>query len=233
MVVVAVIAGTAQVVIQTLAPRYVQSVLNVDAADTVYIFAPSVIGLVIALLLTPRSIRRRGERNTALIGFGIMASSLFLLGFVGHLAWLDAVNPLRVLSIFGLALTEELRTAAILALPLGFGLALTTTSVHTYVNRRVPLSHQGRTFALQSTLKNGTAIIPLTMLGAAAGVFGVQSILIASPLVLLALAIGLIQLSRRFGGHAPRGRLDVLSTFWEEPATEANGNGSSVGKEQA
>ncbi|HWC30882.1 MAG TPA: MFS transporter, partial [Dehalococcoidia bacterium] len=183
MVVVAVIAGTAQVVIQTLAPRYVQAVLHVDPADAVYVFAPSALGLVLALIATPYLIRRRGERNTALMGFVILTTSLFLLGFVGHLAWLDAVNPLHALALIGPNLTEELRTAALLALPLGFGMALTTTSVHTYVNRRVPLSHQGRTFALQSTLKNGTAIIPLTTLGAAAGAFGVEAVLIASPLI--------------------------------------------------
>ena len=108
--------------------------------------------------------------------------------------------------------------AALLALPLGFGLALTSTSVHTYINRRVPISHQGRTFALQSSLKNGTAIIPLLSLSAAAGVFGVEAVLLASPLLLFALAYALIQLSRHFGGHAPRGSLGVMTTYWEEPA---------------
>jgi len=87
----------------------------------------------------------------------------------------------------------------------------------------VPLSHQGRTFALQSSLKNGAAIIPLTSLAAAAGAFGVENVLIASPFVLLALAYGLIELSRRFGGHAPRGYLGVMQTFWEEPPAAEEG----------
>jgi hypothetical protein len=223
MVFVAVIAGTAQVVIQTLAPRYVHDVLQVDPADAVYVFAPSALGLALALLATPYLIRIRGERTTALTGFVLFTGALCCLGLVGPLSFLDPVSPLRLLSLFGVDLSERLRTAALLALlalPLGFGMALTTTSVHTYVNRRVPLSHQGRTFALQSTLKNGTAIIPLTTLAAAAGVFGVEQVLLASPFVLLALAAGLIQLSRHFGGPEPRGRLDVLSSFWEEPAPE-------------
>ena len=221
MVFVAVIAGTAQIVLQTLAPRYVHSVLGADPADTVYVFAPSAAGLVLALLATPRLVRRNGERLTALWGFVLIATSLCLFGLVRHLTFIDAVNPLHALSLAGLDLNDRLRTAALLALPLGFGLALTSTSVHTYINRRVPISHQGRTFALQSTLKNGTAIIPLTSLGAAAGAFGVENILVASPFVLLALAYGLIRLSWHFGDHSPRGRpLEVMASFWEEHTEE-------------
>jgi hypothetical protein len=46
MIVVAVVSGTANVMLQTLGPRYVQSVLEVDAADAAYVFAPSAIGLL-------------------------------------------------------------------------------------------------------------------------------------------------------------------------------------------
>ena len=105
--------------------------------------------------------------------------------------------------------------------PLGFGIALTSTSVQTYINRRVPHGFQGRAFALQSSLKNGAAIVPLLTLGAAASAFGVESVLIAAPFVLLAVAYGLIQLSRYFGGQAPSFGIDVLASFWEEPAPEA------------
>jgi MFS family permease len=220
MIFVAALAGTAQVVISTLGPRYVQDVLHVDPADAVYVFAPSAIGLVLALLLLPRLISRLGERATALLGFTLMASTLFLLGFVSKMSFLDDISPLHVLDLFDLEVSGELRTAAVLAVPLGFGLALATTSVQTYVNRRVPLSHQGRTFALQSTIKNGSAILPLTTLGAAAGAFGVETVLIASPFVLLGLAFGLLQLARHFGGEAPAGGLEVMATFWEEPAPE-------------
>jgi hypothetical protein len=77
---------------------------------------------------------------------------------------------------------------------------------------------------MQSSLKNGLAIIPLLGLGGAAEVFGVENVLKASPLVLLVLAVGLIQLSRYFGDHAPRGRLEELASYWEEP-TDAAGSG--------
>jgi len=222
MMVVAVIAGTAQIVIQTLAPRYVQAVLHVEAADAVYVFAPSAAGLALALVLAPRLISALGERTCSLVGFCFVTAVLVLLGLVGPVRdAIDPVNPARLLSLAGITMEDRLRTAALLALPLGFGIALTSTSVQTYINRRVPHGFQGRAFALQSSLKNGAAIVPLLTLGAAASAFGVESVLIAAPFVLLAVAYGLIQLSRYFGGQAPSFGIDVLASFWEEPAPEA------------
>ncbi len=218
MMIVGVVAGTANIVVLTLAPRYVQAVLNVDPADSVYVFAPSAAGLLIALAVAPPLIRRRGERVVALAGFAITASVLVLLGLVDqHLAdIIDPVNPLRMLGIFGIHLSDELRTAGALAMPLGFGLSITTTSVHTYINRRVPLSYQGRAFALQSTLKNGAAIVPLLTLGAAASVFGVEQVLLASPLLLLLIAVGLVQLELRVrrGAVAARGSMCWRPSGW-------------------
>ncbi|HXF51900.1 MAG TPA: MFS transporter [Dehalococcoidia bacterium] len=219
MILVAVLAGTANVVIQTLAPRYVQSALHVDAADAVYVFGPSVAGLLLALAAGPTLIRRHGERLTAIAGVSVTASSLVLLGMIGPVASVvDPLNPLRTLDVTGFALSERLRTAALLALPLGFGVTLTTTSVQTYLNRRVPHAYQGRAFALQSTLKNGAAIVPLLTLGGAATAFGVERVLLASPVVLFGLAVGLVVLSARLSGMPPRKGLEVLASFWEEPA---------------
>ena len=217
MIVVAVLAGTANIVLQTLAPRYVSSALGVDPADAVYVFAPSAVGLITALLLAPMLIRRFRERIVALAGFTIVSAVLCALGFVPEIAdVVDFVNPMRLASVFGVSLGEKLRTAGLLAVFIGFGVSLTTTSVQTYINRRVPLQYQGRAFALQSTMKNGTAILPLLTLGAAASFFGVETVLIFSPFALLAIAATLVRLSYALGGRAPASRLDVLASFWQE-----------------
>jgi len=44
-------------------------------------------------------------------------------------AKIDPVNPFRLLSLAGLGLGEPLRAAALLVVPLGFGMSLTTTAV--------------------------------------------------------------------------------------------------------
>ena len=140
-----------------------------------------------------------------------------LLGLVGDAAAvLDPVNPLRLLDLAGIDLSERLRTAGLLAFPLGFSISLTTTSVQTYVNRRVPLSFQGRAFALQGVLKNGAAAVPLLTLGAAATAFGVERVLLAAPFVLLLGAYALIWVSTLFARLSPPLGLDVLASFWEE-----------------
>jgi MFS family permease len=217
MIVVAVLAGTANIVLQTLAPRYVSAALGVDPADAVYVFAPSAIGLVTALAATPALIRRYRERIVALTGFAVTTLAVCALGFVPEIAGgVDAVNPMRLAGLFGIDISEKLRTAGLLAVFVGFGSSMTATSVQTYVNRRVPLQYQGRAFALQSVMKNGSAIVPLLALGALASQFGVEAVLVSSPFVLLAIAAGLVRLSYALGGRAPASRLDVLASFWEE-----------------
>jgi cobalamin synthase len=106
-------------------------------------------------------------------------------------------------------------------MPLGFGVTVTAMAVQTFINRRVPLAHQGRTFALQSTVKNGVSIIPLVTLGIAASLVGVDTVLIATPLLFFALAFVLLRLSLHFGGHTGQGRLDVLESFWGAPPPAA------------
>jgi MFS family permease len=224
MVFVAVLAGTAQIVVQMLAPRYVQIVLDVDPVNAVYVFAPTAAGLALALYLMPRMIAAWGERTTTLLGFVAVTLTLFALGLVNTIApVVDPFNPIRLLSLTDLELSSRLRTASLLAVPLGFGVALANTAVQTYLNRRVPHAIQGRVFALKSMLKHQTAVVPLLSLGAAAEAFGTETVLVAAPFVLLAAAYTLIQLSRHFGGHAPRRGLDVLSSYWEEPLDLASG----------
>jgi Na+/melibiose symporter-like transporter len=218
MIIVSVLTGTANVVLQTLAPRYVQSVLHVDAADSAYVFAPSALGLVTALLSAPYLMRIRGERVIALVGLFFTSAALMLLGIVGDVAALvDPVNPLRLTGVVQLDLSERLRTAGLIAIPLAFGVSLTATSVQTYINRRVPLAFQGRTFAMQSWLRNGSAIVPLLTLGALATEFGVEDVLLFSPLALLAVGYSLVFLSFGLSSLAPPAQLGVLETFWYEP----------------
>ncbi|MDP2674728.1 MAG: MFS transporter [Dehalococcoidia bacterium] len=218
MIIVSVLTGTANVVLQTLAPRYVQSVLGVDAADSAYVFAPSALGLVTALLSAPYLMRIRGERVAALVGLFFTSAALMLLGIVGDVAnVVDPLNPLRLTGVVQLDLSERLRTAGLIAIPLAFGVSLTATSVQTYINRRVPLAFQGRTFAMQNWLRNGSAIVPLLTLGALATEFGVQDVLLFSPLALLAVGYSLVFLSFGISSLAPPAQLGVLETFWYEP----------------
>lgn len=195
------------------------AVLNADAADTAYVFAPSALGVVAALLAAPFLMGLRGERVAAIFGFCIAGACLFLLGAVGEAARVvDGVNPLRLTEVAGIETNARVRAAGLLAAPLAFGVSLTATCVQTYINRRMPVTLQGRTFAVQGVLRNGTAIVPLLTLGAAASAFGVEAVLLTSPLALLAAGYGLFFLSFCFARLEPPS-LRVVETFWEEPET--------------
>ena len=218
MIVLSVLAGVVNVVLITLAPRYVEEVLETDATNTAFVFAPSAIGVVLALVSAPLIIRLIGERTTAIFSVGLCSLALFALGLVDPLSEvLGSVNPLNVVDLLGLEMNDLVKTAGLIAIPLAFGVSLTATSVQTYVNRRVPITYQGRTFALQGALRNGAAIIPLLTIGVVAGQIGADNVLLISPLILIALAYGLVYVSFTISGMAaPRG-FDVVGTFWEEP----------------
>ncbi|MDO8615066.1 MAG: MFS transporter [Dehalococcoidia bacterium] len=219
MIVMSVLAGSVNVVLQTLAPHYVQSVLDSDATNTAYVFAPSAAGVVLALVAAPFLMGLRGERIAALAGLFLATASLFLLGVVDEVGRaIDTVNPVHAAELVGIHMNRAMRTAGFLALPLAFGVSLTATSVQTYINRRVPIPYQGRTFAMQSSLRNGASIVPLVALGAAAGQFGAEKVLLVSPLVLFAVGYGLVTVSFRFARLGPPpSQLAVMESFWEEP----------------
>lgn len=204
--------------LQTLAPQYVESVLDTDAADTAYVFAPTALGIPVALLAAPRLMARWGERSTAVVGLLIAAVSLFLLGLPGDVGRLiDPLNPVSLVDSAGLDLNRKLRTAALLAAPLSFGVSLTATCVQTYLNRRVPLAYQGRMFGMQGALRNGAAILPLLTLGVLAGEFGADTVLLVSPVLLLVTGYALVLTSYRFAGLPSPSQLAVAESFWEEP----------------
>lgn len=217
MILFSTLAGTVNIVLQTLAPRYVEEVLHTDAANAAYVFAPSAVGIVLGLVVAPTLMRLLGERLSAIIGLLVASASLFLLGLIGDVASvIDPFNPIRITEPLGI-INERVRTAGLLALPLALGVSLTITSVQTYINRRVPLAYQGRTFAMQSALRNGAAIVPLLTFGALASAFGAEKVLLISPLVLLALGYGLVYYSFRYTGQAQPSHLEVVGSFWEEP----------------
>jgi hypothetical protein len=126
-------------------------------------------------------------------------------------------NPIRLLSLSGLSLGEELRSASLLPLPLASGDSLATTSVQTYINRRVPIRYQGRTLALQNAVRDGAAIAPLLTLGAAVSRFGADKVPLITPFLLLALGYAFLHLSFRFAERAPVSYLEEVERFWEKP----------------
>lgn len=227
------IADSASVSLQTLSPRYVSEVLALPAERSVYVFAPSAVGTLLALGLMPLCLRYLKERVSALVGVAIVGLALVSLGTIDHAnVTFDAVNPIRLLGAVGVDLGKNVRTASFIALFVGFGLALTGGAVSVYINRRVPIAYQGRAFAIQGALKNGMAVMPLLILGAIASVLSLQLVVFLIPGFLVLTTYGLITASARLRGHSIPSRAEVHTSFWkEEPGHAELGAGRDAGGE--
>ena len=195
MLVLAALASTINVVLAMLGPQYVSEVLDVDPANTLYVFAPAPIGLLAALGLAPLLIRWAGERPIAILGFVLVSSAVTALGLVATLT--DLFGWLLFFGIPGVGPRVEM--AALLSMFLGAGVTLAVVSTQTYISRAVPLRIQGRAFALLGLLKDGFAIPPLLLMGALASTVGVATVITVSPIFLLVLAVTIDRSVTRFG----------------------------------
>jgi hypothetical protein len=194
MLLLAAMASTVNVVLGVLGPQYVQSVLNVEPANAVYVFAPAPIGLLIALGLAPLLIARWGERFVAAVGFGLVAVAGTALGLVQPLV--DHFGWLLFFDIPGVGPRVEM--AALMSIFLGAGMTFAAAAAQTFVTRNVPLEIQGRTNALLGMLKDGLAIPSLLLLGMVAGVVGVRTVITVVPALLLISALFVDNYSARW-----------------------------------
>jgi MFS family permease len=217
-IMVGVITSVIHTLGSTLAPTYVFEVLAADPANTVYLMTPAAIGAFVSFAIAAKLIDRMGERWAAALAFLVMAVSFFILGFIETVApVLAPFSPLNLLKIFDVELSDETLAASFMTIFTGFAINLGGVSVQTYINRRVPVLQQGRTFALQAVLGSAAALVPLLLAGAIAELVSINAILVVAPWVVLLGVYALLYIANRLSGReAPKGR-EVLKSFWEEP----------------
>lgn len=188
MLMLAAMASTTGVVLGVLGPRYVFAVLDVPPENTFYVFAPASLGLIVALVLAPILIKIFKERLIAALGFLLVAVGMVALGMIGTTT--DALaDTVLIFDIPGVE--EQVEMAAAISLLLGTGMTLAAAATMTYIGKYVPSEVHGRMFALLGAMKDGMSIPVLLMMGAVAGIVGVDNVLLVSPLVLLAIAFGI------------------------------------------
>jgi MFS family permease len=227
MVAVSAIAGVGYTIVTTLAPNYVAEVLDTDPANTVYVMGVAGVGMTLSLFAVPTLIRMMGERAVAGMGFVLLAAGLIGLGLIdsGAVDFLQVINPFyyadQIVSL-GPGVSEEIQLAMFVSFPVGFGVGMTDNSVKTYLNRRVPILYQGRTFAVRNLTEAALTVVPLLAVSALATVAGVSVVLLATPIVLYGVAISLVRISSAIAEEPPdQPRQGVLQTYWEESDTGA------------
>lgn len=202
-------------------PGFVGTVLGVDPADTIFVFATIPIGFLAATFAAPWLMNKFGERPVMLVSVVAFGSGILLFGLIEEIAPLLApFSPLRLLALFGLQPSDEVLAASLLTIPAYAGFTAAGAAVQTYINRRLPVVKQAGVFGIESTLRSALAIVTVLTFGILATIFGTRLVFMIAPFAMLLLLIGIIIGSYRFSeDKAPRG-LEVLASFWEEGETQ-------------
>lgn len=205
-------------VFQSLQPVYVRTVLRADPTLSIYIFAPGAIGAALGNLGAPLLLRVVKERALTMAALVFFTIGMMLVGLIGIVTpWIAPYSPLNLLQYAGVHLSQRILAAGAISIIVSFAIAIAASAVQTYVNRRVPVVNQGRTFGMQSVLANGFGVLAMLTVGVLATYAGSQVVFLVAPVVVTAAVIGLVRLSYRFADEPEPGRREVFASFWEEP----------------
>jgi hypothetical protein len=193
-----VLVGVGLSALVVIAPFYLVRVLGTAAENTVFVFAPAALGLVLGLRLAPAIGRFIGLQRAVSLALLLFAVSIGSLGFVEQLrdAAISFGIPLpaasRVLRIPSLILV-----AMMLSVPAGFASAVMGVSARAVLLARAPAEVRGQVVATQNVLGNLGALIPTLLAGATADWLGVQTIAVLIAVVILGGAVAASVISRR------------------------------------
>jgi Na+/melibiose symporter-like transporter len=180
------IGATLALIVATLAPTFVVTVLGVRAEDSVFVLAPAGIGTVLGSALLTRwgdRFDRRRLIEGALVLLGTTIAAMALAALIWRQASLTSPLPVGDANApGGQALIVTIMALAVLA---GFAFVAVIVPAQTLLQERALPEVRGRLFAVQMVLGNVASILPLVVLGELADLVGVGRVLLAVGLVVL------------------------------------------------
>jgi len=192
----AVLIGVGMSTLVVIVPYYLVDVLDTDAGNTVFVFAPAVIGLVVGLQTASFLGRIIGHTRLGFLGLLGFAVSIALLGLIDQF-----IEILKDSSINVSALEDRLdlsaRTSAtmLLSIPAGFCSAITNVAARTVLLERSPEDARGQVLATQSTLANAIALVPTITVGIAIDLIEVRPVALTIAILIIVGAVA----GRRIG----------------------------------
>jgi MFS family permease len=185
-------------IFESLQPVYVRDELNTDPANAIYVFAPGLVGVIAAVILSPLLVRWPGERW--LIGLSVVCMSvgLILLGVINRIdGALAPYNPLGAFNRFGLHLSDAVLAAGLVAILVKFGASAATTAAQAFINRQVDYGQQGGAFGMQTLVQNGIGVGGTLVAGAVAQRYGTPVVFLVAPLVIVVVVTLIVRTGRR------------------------------------
>jgi MFS family permease len=207
MLLVAVLSAALLQSVTALVPLFVRDVLEVDPTNSVYVFILSGAGFFVGAAISPKLIKKFGERHVAIWSLVVMAVSFALFSVIELIDKpLAAVSPLRLANLFlDTNLSDAILATGLLAFPANLGSTMCLQAVQVYINRTVPENQQGGVFGLQQVQENAFNLIAILVLGGIATITGPQRIFLFAPIVVGVLGLALITYSFRHStGKTPR-----------------------------
>ena len=180
-------------------PFYLERVLGTAKENTVFVFAPAALGLVLGLRYAPILGRFVGERRLATSALLVFACCFGALGFVAQLhTFVDQTLRLPLNPIADLLRIPRLVSVAMLiSIPAGFASALVNVAARSLLLDRTPPTSRSQVIATQGLIGNLGALVPTLLAGIAADLFGVEPIAVAIACVIAGGAVAVHLVSRR------------------------------------
>ncbi|MGE3797511.1 MAG: MFS transporter [Thermomicrobiales bacterium] len=183
-----IIVGIGLSALVVIAPIYLTNILDSSSENTVFVFAPAAIGVIVGLRLAPFLSRHIELRVLATIGLLIFAGCVAAFGFMGDIyRFLDVTLQLP---IDALARTVRIAPLALMVMffsvPAGFSSSVVGVAARTTTLLRSPVDSRGKVIATQSLMQNIGALLPTLMAGVLADVIGVERVAIVIAVLMLA-----------------------------------------------
>jgi MFS family permease len=189
------IGGSAIIV---LMPLYLKGVLNTGAENTVFVFAPAALGLLLGLRIAPALNRAFGGQRTATGALILFSICIAMFGYIDRvLRFMDDTLHLPIGEIAQrLGLAPIALMVMLLSIPSGLATSIGSVSARSVMLARTPPEMRGQVIATQSLFQNVGALIPTLLAGIAADIIGVQRVAIAIAILTAAGAIAALTIYR-------------------------------------
>ena len=168
-------------------PFYLERVLGTSKENTVFVFAPAAVGLVIGLRLAPRVSRLVGERMAAFIAVTTFGFCIFALGFIEQTySLLNNVLrlPLDQITDF-LRISPAVFLTMLVTSPAGMSMSIVNVAARSILLHRTPGYVRGQVIASQGLIGNIIGLVPTLLAGLATDLFGVIPVAVGIAVLII------------------------------------------------
>lgn len=168
-------------------PFYLERVLNTSKENTVFVFAPAAIGLVLGLRLAPWAARKIGERLAAFVAVTAFGACIFLLGFIQQTYWFmnDVLHlPLDQITDT-LKISPMVLLTMIVSIPAGMAMSVVNVAARSILLHRTPGYVRGQVIASQGLIGNIVGLAPTLLAGIATDLFGVIPVAVGIAVLII------------------------------------------------